>query len=84
MNDGLCRLDFFILDELGHLPFAQSGGQLLFHLGCPERCQCLDPRDAPCRLPGHHVEHIPLPVNGRNNNNRASVICKSSENLVLC
>ena len=22
----------FILDELGHLPFAQTGGQLLFHL----------------------------------------------------
>ena len=32
LNDGLCRLDFFILDELGYLPFAQSGGQLLFHL----------------------------------------------------
>ena len=26
------RLDFVILDELGYLPFAQSGGQLLFHL----------------------------------------------------
>ena len=24
--------DFVILDELGYLPFAQSGGQLLFHL----------------------------------------------------
>jgi hypothetical protein len=24
--------DAFILDELGYLPFAQSGGQLLFHL----------------------------------------------------
>jgi DNA replication protein DnaC len=30
--DLLCRLDFLILDELGYLPFAQSGGQLLFHL----------------------------------------------------
>jgi len=30
--DHLCRLDFVILDELGYLPFAQSGGQLLFHL----------------------------------------------------
>ena len=29
--DHLCRLDF-VLDELGYLPFAQSGGQLLFHL----------------------------------------------------
>ena len=28
----LCRLDFVVLDELGYLPFAQSGGQLLFHL----------------------------------------------------
>jgi DNA replication protein DnaC len=26
------RLDFLILDELGYLPFAQTGGQLLFHL----------------------------------------------------
>lgn len=26
------RLDFLILDELGDLPFAQTGGQLLFHL----------------------------------------------------
>lgn len=30
--DYLTRLDFIILDELGYLPFAQSGGQLLFHL----------------------------------------------------
>ena len=28
----LARLDFLVLDELGYLPFAQSGGQLLFHL----------------------------------------------------
>ena len=26
------RLDFVVLDELGYLPFAQTGGQLLFHL----------------------------------------------------
>jgi DNA replication protein DnaC len=30
--DQLSRLDLVILDELGYLPFAQSGGQLLFHL----------------------------------------------------
>jgi len=30
--DTLSRLDFLILDELGYLPFAQAGGQLLFHL----------------------------------------------------
>jgi len=28
----LRRMDFIILDELGYLPFAQTGGQLLFHL----------------------------------------------------
>lgn len=28
----LSRLDFVVLDELGDLPFAQAGGQLLFHL----------------------------------------------------
>jgi DNA replication protein DnaC len=32
MADYLGRVDFVILDELGYLPFAQSGGQLLFHL----------------------------------------------------
>lgn len=32
MADYMTRLDFVILDELGYLPFAQSGGQLLFHL----------------------------------------------------
>jgi DNA replication protein DnaC len=30
--DQLGRLDLVVLDELGYLPFAQSGGQLLFHL----------------------------------------------------
>jgi DNA replication protein DnaC len=30
--DYLTRMDFIILDELGYLPFAHSGGQLLFHL----------------------------------------------------
>ncbi|MEJ0049738.1 MAG: IS21-like element helper ATPase IstB [Methylovirgula sp.] len=32
LADYLTRLDFIILDELGYLPFAQAGGQLLFHL----------------------------------------------------
>jgi DNA replication protein DnaC len=32
LADSLSRLDFIVLDELGYLPFAQSGGQLLFHL----------------------------------------------------
>ena len=30
--DQLVRRDFVILDKLGYLPFAQAGGQLLFHL----------------------------------------------------
>ncbi|MEQ9813229.1 MAG: IS21-like element helper ATPase IstB, partial [Azospirillaceae bacterium] len=30
--DLLGRLDFVVLDELGYLPFAHTGGQLLFHL----------------------------------------------------
>jgi len=30
--DLLSRIDFVILDELGYLPFAQTGGQLLFHV----------------------------------------------------
>jgi DNA replication protein DnaC len=30
--DHLTRMDFVVLDELGYLPFAQAGGQLLFHL----------------------------------------------------
>src|SRR5436190_18416302 len=32
LADHLTRLDFIILDELGYLPFAQAGGQFLFHL----------------------------------------------------
>jgi DNA replication protein DnaC len=30
--DGIARVDLLVLDELGYLPFAQSGGPLLFHL----------------------------------------------------
>jgi DNA replication protein DnaC len=30
--DHLTRMDFVVFDELGYLPFAQAGGQLLFHL----------------------------------------------------
>ena len=32
MADYLTRMDLVVLDELGYLPFAQAGGQLLFHL----------------------------------------------------
>jgi DNA replication protein DnaC len=32
MAEGLARLDFVVLDELGYLPFSKNGGQLLFHL----------------------------------------------------
>ena len=38
MADDLARLDFVILDELVYLPFAQAGGQLLFHL-ISKRCE---------------------------------------------
>ena len=30
--DHLTRIDFAIFDELGYLPFARAGGQLLFHV----------------------------------------------------
>jgi len=32
LADYLTHMDFVVLDELGYLPFAQAGGQLLFHL----------------------------------------------------
>jgi DNA replication protein DnaC len=32
LADSLTRMDFVVLDELGSLPFAQAGGQRLFHL----------------------------------------------------
>src|SRR6202008_2668265 len=32
LGDSLAGLDFVVLDELGYLPFARTGGQLLFHL----------------------------------------------------
>ena len=32
LADYLARIDLLVLDELGYLPFAQAGGQLLFHL----------------------------------------------------
>ncbi len=32
MTDRLIRVELVIIDERGYLPFAQSGGQLLFHL----------------------------------------------------
>ena len=32
LGDQLCRVDLVVIDELGCPPFAQAGGQLLFHL----------------------------------------------------
>jgi hypothetical protein len=32
LADHLCCIDMVVLDELGYLPFAQDGGQLLFRL----------------------------------------------------
>ncbi|MBF0304613.1 MAG: ATP-binding protein [Alphaproteobacteria bacterium] len=34
LAEQLSRVDLVVLDELGYLPFPQSGGQLLFHLVC--------------------------------------------------
>jgi DNA replication protein DnaC len=31
-SEKLLRQDLIVIDELGYLPFSQSGGQLLFHL----------------------------------------------------
>ena len=39
-----------LLDELGYLPFAQTGGQLLFHLHQPPLRTHVDPRDHEPRL----------------------------------
>ena len=49
LADYLNRLDFIILDELGYLPFAQTGGQLLFHLISKlyERTLSLSPQTSP-------------------------------------
>ena len=32
LAEKLLRYDLIVIDELGYLPFSQSGGQLLFHL----------------------------------------------------
>jgi DNA replication protein DnaC len=48
--DDLTRLDVVILDELGYLPFAQAGGQLLFHLVKPALRTHLDRRHHQSRL----------------------------------
>jgi DNA replication protein DnaC len=32
LNSQIAKIGFFTTDELGYLPFARSGGQLLFHL----------------------------------------------------
>ncbi len=32
LSDQLVRIDLVIIDELGYLPFTESGGRLLFHL----------------------------------------------------
>jgi len=49
MADDLTRMDFVILDELGYLPFAQSGGQLRRRENGPPDCFpiLLHPPDPP-------------------------------------
>jgi DNA replication protein DnaC len=53
----LCRLDLVVLDELGYLPFARSGGQLLFHLPCVRRVadRIRRPQDDDCPARPHHA-----------------------------
>ncbi len=49
LADYMTRLDFIILDELGYLPFAQSGGQLCRRENSPPDCFLilLHPSDQP-------------------------------------
>jgi hypothetical protein len=37
--ENLLRYDVIVIDELGYLPFSQSGGQLLFHLISKRGCR---------------------------------------------
>ena len=32
LSENLLRYDLIVIDELGYLPFSQSGGHLLFHM----------------------------------------------------
>ena len=50
LADYLTRLDFVILDELGYLPFAQTGGQLAVPSGQPALRADLDDRHDQSRL----------------------------------
>ena len=51
-NPAIAALCPFRLDELGYLPFAQSGGQLLFHLISRPRRRSNNPRSRRFRNPG--------------------------------
>ena len=50
LAEQLTRVDVVVLDELGYLPFAQSGGQLLFHLNKPTLRADVDHRHHQSRL----------------------------------
>jgi hypothetical protein len=58
--DYLCRKDFVVLDELGYLPFAQTGGQLLFHLVSIRSTKGEDESRTPRICSGHSA--APRPV----------------------
>jgi hypothetical protein len=78
MADYLCRMDVIVLDELGYLLFAQSGGQLLFRVAGaivqPERACWVDgrrimdfgaprrKRQSDSRLGNHEPTCSPLPI----------------------
>ena len=62
----LSRLELVVLDELGYLPFARSGGQLLFHLVS----KCLANRPRPSSPPTSRMANGP-PSLGRQDDDRA-------------
>jgi DNA replication protein DnaC len=60
--DYLTRLDFIVLDELGYLPFAQSGGQLRRRENSPPDCFLIllhPPHQPPLRAHLDHRHHEP-------------------------
>ena len=55
--DLISRLDFLILDELGYLPFAQTGGQLFGMVLGPMAASCLTPPDQQALRAHFHHRH---------------------------
>ena len=61
--DLLCRLDFVVLDELGYLPFAQTGGQLVRRgNGPPDRFLLRLGLGALAENPGRALQKLVTPL----------------------